>query len=342
MIFGHGDDFYHLNNEIKINFSSNVWHQADLSGLKTFLHENFEAITHYPDPDAGALRRAIAHFYAIDEHAITVTNGSITAFYLLAQAFSGKRSTILTPTFAEYEDACRLHHHQLTFISNPIPLSQINLKGEDLCWICNPNNPDGKVFKREILLAFIAAHPHTYFLIDQTYLAFTTEELISPSDLTQYPNLILAQSISKAYNIPGIRIGYLLGHPTLIKKLNEYLIPWSVNALAIKTGEYILTHHHQFKLPLLEWLKQTNDFIQQVNGIKHLEVIPTETTYFLIHLDKGNATELKKHLIEKEGILVRDASNFRGLNDPYIRVSTQTPCENKALIKALLTRYATE
>ena len=198
MLFGHGDDFYNSQNEVKINFSSNVWHGANLDKLKEHLNEQFSKLTRYPEPDAASLKRLLARRYEIKEENVVVTNGSITAFYLIAQAWKGAKSTIAVPSFAEYEDACRLHEHELTFFSTSDDLSELSLERQDFCWICNPNNPDGKLLHRTEILRLLAANRNTKFIIDQAYVAFTTEDMLKPSDVKNNPNLILIQSISKA------------------------------------------------------------------------------------------------------------------------------------------------
>lgn len=335
MLFGHGDDFYNSQNEVKINFSSNVWHGANLDKLKEHLNEQFSKLTRYPEPDAASLKRLLARRYEIKEENVVVTNGSITAFYLIAQAWKGAKSTIAVPSFAEYEDACRLHEHELTFFSTSDDLSELSLEGQDFCWICNPNNPDGKLLHRSEILKLIADNRQTKFIIDQAYVAFTTEDMLKPSDVKNNPNLILIQSISKAYNIPGLRIGYLVASPEITATVNKYIIPWSVNAIALEASKYILIHPAQFTLPIRKWQRETAELIYQLNKFDNLEVIPTSTTFFLVRLKKGTAAELKKYLWDNYGILIRDASNFRGLDETYIRLSTQTTAENQVLIDAI-------
>ena len=335
MLFGHGDDFYNSQNEVKINFSSNVWHGANLEKLKDHLNEQFDKQTRYPEPDAGTLKRLLARRYEMKENNIVVTNGSITAFYLLAQAWKGAKSMIAIPSFSEYEDACRLHGHEISFFPTSDDLSELSLEGQDFCWICNPNNPDGKLIHRTELLALIAANRQTTFIIDQAYVAFTTEDMLKPSDVKNHPNLILVQSISKAYNIPGLRIGYLIASPEKTEEINKYIIPWSVNAIAIEASKYILIHPAQFTLPIRKWQRETAELIYQLNKLDGLEVQPTSTTFFLVRLKKGTAADLKKHLWDNHGILIRDASNFRGLDETYIRVSTQTTAENQVLVDAV-------
>ena len=340
MLFGHGYVFYNSQNEVKINFSSNVWHGANLDKLKEHLNEQFSKLTRYPEPDAASLKRLLARRYEIKEENVVVTNGSITAFYLIAQAWKGAKSTIAVPSFSEYEDACRLHEHEINFFSTSDDLSELSLEGQDFCWICNPNNPDGKLLHRSELLRLIAANRNTKFIIDQAYVAFTTEDMLKPSDVKNNPNLILIQSISKAYNIPGLRIGYLVASPEIAAEVNKYIIPWSVNAIALEASKYILIHPAQFTLPIRKWQRETAELIYQLNKFDNLEVIPTATTFFLVRLKKGTAAELKKYLWDNYGILIRDASNFRGLDETYIRLSTQTTVENQILIDAIREWFA--
>lgn len=335
MLFGHGDDFYNTKNQVRINFSSNVWYGADLNKLKEYLTETFDVLTRYPEPDAGSLKRLIASRLEVTEESLLVTNGSVSAFYLLAQAWKGAKSTILYPAFSEYEEACRLYEHEMRFFSTSDDLSTLPLDGQDLCWICNPNNPDGRLYSRDELLELIKANGKTTFVIDQAYTAFTTREVLTPADMRSCENLILIQSISKAYKTPGIRIGYIIARPGVIQELNKYVIPWSVNAFAVEAGKYILTHPNQFVLPLRQWQEDTVDFIGELNRLGEVEALPTATTFFLVKLKKGLAADLKTYLLEQEGILIRDASNFRGLDETYIRLSTQTPQENREFVGLL-------
>lgn len=335
MLFGHGDDYYNATNEVKINFSSNVWHGANLEKLREHLNARFDSVTRYPEPDAGSLKRLIARQFEIREENLIVTNGSITAFYLIAQTWKGAKSTIMYPSFSEYEDACLLYDHEVTFYPTSEDLSGLVLDGQTFCWICNPNNPDGKLLRRPELLALIAGNPKTTFIIDQAYVDFTTEELLKPSDIKTYKNLILIQSISKACDMPGLRIGYLISSPEIVEKITPYIIPWSVNSMAIEAGKYILTHPDQFTLPVREWQKDTFDLIHRLNKFDGLEVQPSSTTFFLVRLKKGTASALKTFLLEQYGILIRDASNFRGLDETCFRLSTQTPAGNDLLVEAI-------
>ena len=335
MLYGHGDDLYNSKSEVKVNFSSNVWHGANLEDLRAHLYERFCSLTHYPEPDAASLRNLLAQLHHVDEQNVVVTNGSITAFYLLAEAWRGARSTIVVPAFAEYEDACRLYNHELSFYPTTSDLKEIPLENQDFCWLCNPNNPDGKLVRREELLELIAAHPQTLFVIDQAYAEFTKEQLLCPNDIQQYKNLILIQSISKVHNIPGLRIGYLIAAENITKRVKKLVIPWSVNSIAIETGKYVMTRPEQFILPIDEWRAETKRFQAALREIEDLEVFDTSVTFFLVRLKKGKAADLKAYLLQQHRLLIRDASNFRGLDESFFRLSTQQPEQNQFFVEKI-------
>ena len=109
-------------------------------------------------------------------------------------------------------------------------------------------------------------------------------------------------------------------------------MPWSVNQIALLAGQYLLQNTaYDFRECITE-SERVQKIIAGINGIK---VYPSDMHYFLCRLGKGQATELKQFLIDRYGILIRDASNFRGLDERYFRIATQSPEENQELIKAL-------
>ena len=338
MLFGHGDDFTQL--PLRGNFSSNVWYGANVEELRAHLFREFTRLTRYPEPDAASLKCVLADSYGIYSENIVITNGSITAFYLIAQAWAGATSTILVPSFAEYEDACTLYLHRISYIRNDILLSELPLSGQDLCWICNPNNPDGRCWSRTELLHLLHSYPETCFVVDQAYSEFVEEEGLEASDIVDFPNLLLVRSISKVHKIPGVRIGYILARRELIARLQRYLIPWSVNALAIEAGKYVLQHPAAFPFPLARWRKDTENLQAALAHFPGLEVMPSRTTFFLVRLKEGRAADLKRYLLDEHRLLIRDASNFRGLDEAYFRLSTQSPEVNTCLFQALKLWFA--
>ncbi len=125
MINGHGDDIYNKGCEIVSNFSSNIYCKHDLQSLQNHLCDCIRQIHSYPEPEAASFARLLADNYRINPLNICVTNGATEGIYLIAQAFSNKKTVIIIPTFCEYEDACTVHRHTIDFykISPDTPVS---------------------------------------------------------------------------------------------------------------------------------------------------------------------------------------------------------------------------
>ena len=172
-------------------------------------------------------------------------------------------------------------------------------------------------------------------MIDQVYADFYPGHLLDLKDIEANPNLLIVQSISKLHKIPGMRIGYLAASEEMIRRISTYLIPWSVNALAIEVGKFILQHPEQFVLPLEQWLGETHRLQEGIRTLG-IESYPSAVTFFLNRLPEGKkASSLKDFLLQEKQILIRDASNFRSLDERYFRLSTQRPEENEVLLDAI-------
>lgn len=330
MINGHGDDAFHFERPIVANFSSNVYSHVDMEPLKEHLRQQLDRVSHYPEPEPYTLERALAGRLGIHAASVCVTNGATEAIYLTAHAFQDRHSTILAPTFSEYADACRLYG------SKPAKRSEMpDQVRHDVLWLCNPNNPTGGVIPKEQLVKAIQDNPETVFVIDQSYGFFTREKLLTAAEAVRYPNVIQLHSMTKRYALPGLRLGYVTANPTMIERIRAVRMPWSVNALAIEAGLYLCEHPDTGPIDLEALLTETQRLRKTLNAIPGLTAEPTQTHFFLCHLQKGRAADLKRWLAEKQGILIRDASNFEGLDAGHFRIATQTPEENDLLAAAI-------
>lgn len=333
MIKGHGDDAYKYPH-IKVNFSSNVYQHLDLSSLRKYLTEQLKVIHHYPEPDAFSLVKLIAKQQHLSTVQVAVTNGATEAIYLIAQAFAGSKTVILAPVFSEYADACQIHHHM---IKHFFRLEEFT-GDANLCWICNPNNPTGEIYSKKLLLECIKSFPKTCFVIDQSYIAFAPQVTIHLADLEGANNVILLHSLTKSYAIAGLRLGYMLAEGDLLKRINYFRMPWSVNSLAIIAGHYLLTHQALLQIDLDHLLEATRNLQHELSLLKGVKVMPSQTHYFLAQLTNGySAQALKNYLANEKQLLIRDASNFVGLDKSYFRVASQTPEENRWLLEAIKT-----
>lgn len=328
MIQGHGDDAYRFEHPIRANFSSNVYAHVDLEPLKAHLRASLESIGRYPEPEPYTLEARLAARLGIPAATLCVTSGATEAIYLTAQAFAGARSTILQPTFSEYADACRLYGHIVESLLQ-------NAGSPGLVWFCNPNNPTGTVVPKDKLIKALTDNPQTIFVIDQSYGFFTREPLLSEAEAVRYPNLIQIHSMTKRYAVPGLRLGYLVASEPLLEKIRAVRRPWSVGALAVEAGLYLAAHPETAPIDLSALLQECARLQAALRVLPGLTVEDTCTHFFLCRLQKGSAAKLKTYLAENHGILIRDASNFEGLDAHCFRIATQTPAENDALVAAL-------
>jgi len=332
MIYGHGDDIYRYGDKIKMNFSSNIYQKADLTELKDYLATRLDAIGNYPEPEARELEALIAERLDIPENMVMVTSGANEAIYLIAQLYSGWASVIPQPTYNEFADACRLFHHNITYERN----DELNVLPQDrIYWVCNPDNPTGNVMLKPLVTYIIKQHPRYLHVIDQSYADYTLQPMLQPKELLDCYNVMILQSLSKKYCIPGLRLGYLTASPIIIDRLRDIRQPWTVNALAIEAGKYLLKHNPQILPDMEEYLAEAQRLRNELQTIEGILVMETQTNYMLVNIDWATSLNLKNWLIEQHGILIRDASNFHSLDSHCFRVAAQTPEENDALVNAI-------
>ena len=331
MIEGHGDDLYKYGKKIVSNFSSNVYNRIDHSGLYQRLNERLSTICSYPEPMPYSLEVEIDRRYSLTPRQVCVTNGATEAIDLIAQVFQGRISAVLGPTFSEYADACRVHRHKVK------PFYSLDALPEDaeLVWICNPNNPTGEVRNKEDLKALVDSHPDKLFIFDQSYEYFTLKSLLGIKEAASFPNVILLHSMTKQYAIPGLRVGYFTASEGLTDDVRCRRMPWSVNSLAIEAAKYLLEEGDGISADIPQLLAERERLTNLLLATGMLEIWPTDTHYMLIKLRMGKAAALKDFLAVNHGILIRDASNFEGLDERFFRIATQTPEENDKLVKAI-------
>lgn len=335
MIEGHGDDLYKYHRPIIANFSSNLTNWIDPTPLKDYLHEHVgEAVSTYPEPQPYTLEARIAGVLGIHPDQVCVTNGATEAIYLIAQSYAGGRSAVLQPTFSEYADACRIHGHRVTSL---FQWPEHDRLPEDLrmLWLCNPNNPTGQVVDKSRLIRLAENNPHVLFIIDQSYEDFTLKPLFAAREAAEMPNVLLLHSLTKRYSMPGLRLGYVTGNASLLHHLRTHRMPWSVNGVALLAGLFLLEHPEAMPFHLAECLEETARLQTLLRRTGGMDVWNTDTHFMLVHLRMGKAAALKDYLALEHGLLIRDASNFEGLDATYFRVSTQRPEDNERLVNAI-------
>jgi L-threonine-O-3-phosphate decarboxylase len=293
----------------------------------------------YPDREALALRRVLAGHLGIPAEAIMVGNGSAELLWLAALAFLRPDDTVLIvgPTFGEYARAAALMGAQLQFwaaqpedefaVDPASILQSLHSLKPRLVFLCNPNNPTGTYLAADAIATWASMWPQTLFVVDEAYLHFASSAVSVLG--TQAANMLILRSMTKAYALAGVRLGYAVSHPQVISMLARVRPPWNVNALAQAAGIAALQDqaHLSQSLRLLTHAKAV--LVHSLRALD-LTLISSTTHFFLIKV--RDATALRRALLQR-GILVRDCTSF-GLPE-YIRVATRRPEENARLAAAL-------
>ena len=327
MIEGHGDDAYRYR-DIKSDFSSNICVHGSHQGLLNHLAAHPELIDHYPEPEAWSLERMLADRHGIDSRQVIVTSGATEAIYLIAQTFR-LTPIIPEPTFSEYADAYLATVPCGSPQGSPQP-SSINPQPSTILWLCNPNNPTGEVYDTQYIEKVTTEHE--LVVTDQSYSNYTEASIMSPQQGCRMRNVIQIHSMTKDYGVPGLRLGYITAHERLTEQIRQHIRPWSVSSLAIEAGKYLLQHDELICRPDLHEAQRLRERLCQIETI---EVMPTQTNFMLCRMEHHTTAELKEYLANEHHILIRDASNFKGLTPHHFRIASQTAEENDALVKAI-------
>ncbi len=336
MIVGHGNNIYQFGeSRIEVDFSSNIAFNNHSAEIYQHLRKKIDAIGDYPDPEAKRLTNLISQNLSLSTDQILVTNGSAEAFYLLAHLLKRRELTntlITTPSFSEYEDSCTLYSHKVSYIAID-KLLTTDLTNFTSVWFGSPNNPDGYRITVDEIDQLATRYPTCYFVIDRAY-----NDLSQDKELDKEPrkNIIIINSFTKSYGIPGLRLGYLVAHPEIVSELSTMRPPWSVNALSLIAGEYILKNQDRLQ-PSIEDLVEESRLLQdRIANIDGFSVTRSRCNFFLVELTNGKtASQLQEYLVKGHRVLIRDASNFRGLTPQHIRIATHNRKQNEELIKAL-------
>ncbi|GAI73565.1 unnamed protein product, partial [marine sediment metagenome] len=207
----------------------------------------------------------------------------------------------------------------------------------ELVFLCNPNNPTGNFLPKKEMLTLVkeVQRRKIFLVLDEAFIDLHEDESFI-KEIKNYDHLIILRSLTKFYGLPGLRIGFGVGSSKLIRKLEVQKIPWSVNCLAQIAVREIL-QDKEFINKSKSFLLEEKEFLyRELSNIKGLRAYKPSSNFIFIKLLGNVYSEGAKDQLAKKGILIRDCSNFRGLEEgKFIRVAVRTRKENIKLLKEL-------
>ena len=294
----------------------------------------------YPDPYQKQLKEKLAFVKQITANQIFIGNGSDECIDILFRTFCepGKDNIIICPpTYPMYEVSANINDIAIQkapllsdYQLNLAHIEQLVNAHTKIIWICSPNNPTGNSLDR-IDIETILNHFEGIVVVDEAYINFSKQKSFVQS-LIDYPNLVVLQTLSKAWGLAGLRLGMCFANPQIIGYLNKVKAPYNINIVT-----------QELALQALEEVGQVNDMIkllvdmrialaQVIASMPHvIQVFPSDTNFILVKIPK--ARQLYEYLLS-QGIIVRDRSALE-LCEDSLRITVGTEQENTLLVDAM-------
>ena len=296
-------------------------------------------VNRYPDPLQKELKQRVSAIKKVNVNQLFLGNGSDECIDLLFRLFCRPgidTAAAIAPSYGMYGVSARINQISLKQIALEADFSLdvkrilSEAKGSKLLFLCSPNNPTGQSFPKELLLEIVQQFDGLV-IVDEAYIDFSAEESML-NDLTNFSNLVVIQTFSKAYGMAGIRLGMLFGSQELISWLNKIKPPYNINSL---TQNYALDKLKDLDAieKAIELIKSERELLKDfLKDLKIVEfVYPSDANFVLIKVK--DSVKLYNYLISK-GIVVRERSS-QLLCSNTLRLSIGTPEENKLLVEAL-------
>ncbi len=293
----------------------------------------------YPDRECAQLRDDLAGLNRVAPENVLVANGSAELVWLASQAMlaPGDLAMVVGPTFGEYAraaagvgaDVMEIRAHEPDFL---LPVTElvrsISTHRPRLLFLCNPNNPTGRALAEEDISAIAdACPPGTLPVIDEAYRAFLEGD---PFSVPYKRRCLVLRSMTKDFAIAGLRLGYALGEPEVLRRMAGFQPAWSVNSMAQAAGRAALKDIAYYRKTLTELRALRDGFFRKLRhaGVR---LAHSDTHFALAFLDEP--ARLVRQRLLRRGIQVRDCASF-GL-PRHIRVSTHLEEQNRRLVDAL-------
>ncbi len=321
-----------------LDFSANINPLGLSKKILQTLSDNLRGVVNYPDPQAAELKCAISNKYKVQEKNLVLLNGAAEFFYLYLNTTRPERVIIPVPSFSEYERAARAAQCEVKFFytcaeenfSVNVDKLLAEIKSPSDCVIIGrPNNPTGNFISAEKILRLAE---FANVLVDESFIDFLEAESLKKFVSEK---ISVAQSLTKIFAIPGLRLGFAVVEENLASRLNFSKDVWNVNFLAQKAGVAALSDE-EFLIKTRAWLAtEQKFFIEQLQNLRGIKIFPPTVNFVLMKFNSVERAEKVLTDLRREKILLRSCANFAGLDAAYLRSAIRSRKENLLLLDAL-------
>ncbi len=353
MIHGHGGNIYQLARRLGCDpaeiddMSSNVNPLGPPPELMDFLAAHVDAIKALPEAAAESMEQLFAEQARIDADQVMAGNGTTQMIYDLPRALNMRKALIVGPTYADYADGCRLNNVDCRFALARatddfiVDLDHLReqIEPADTVYICNPNNPTGRLIDADVIRQLCREFPRQQFIVDESYLPFVEQHERHSLLASRPANALVLNSMSKVFRIPGLRVGFIVGAADALRRLRRLAPPWSVNSLAQAAVRFLLASE-PLRRDFIErsqafMVAERESMIDALAALPKVRVYSSRTSFFLLRLPETHRAAAVCEALSAAKILIRDCSNFEGLSDRFVRISIKTTAANRQCVAIL-------
>ncbi|MTI70594.1 MAG: histidinol-phosphate transaminase [Firmicutes bacterium] len=290
----------------------------------------------YPDPDALMLRKELSNYIKTDYENIMVGNGSDELISIIINSFLSENDLILThgPTFSMYQILTKVKGSkflEIPFKNLDIDIDKIieaaNKNKAKMIILCSHNNPTGAVISKSDILK-VLTNTNAYVLVDEAYIEFGGDSVVD--EIYNYDNLIVLRTLSKAFGLAGIRLGYLVSSKDIVDILLRVKAPYNVNRISQYVAIELIKNREEINNKINIIINEREKLFKELKDIDGLYVYPSKGNFLLIKTNKS------KYVFEKlleNKILVRNFNS--SLLKDCLRITVGSSKENKILINVL-------
>ena len=293
----------------------------------------------YPDPVQSELRELIGEIKQFASERIFLGNGSDEAIDLLIRAFCepGKDNVIvLNPTYGMYEVSAGIHNIEVRkaallpdFGLDVRAVNQLTDAGSKILFLCSPNNPTGNTLECDAMLDLIRTFSGIV-VVDEAYIDFCSDQTLTHLQ-SEYPNLVILQTLSKAWGLAGLRIGLCIGDPMLVGLLNRIKPPYNISAAAQQEAIKLLRLGRDGYQSLISTILTEREWLRAGLTDSGCYVFPSDANFLLVRFP--DARRIFEEL-RNQGIVVRDRSSELHAQN-CLRITIGTPEENRLLLETV-------
>ncbi len=325
-VFHGGDVWQGHAPEDYLDFSANLNPDGPPAWARAAMAEGLARAAYYPDLRAGAALAGLSAHLGLPEACILPTAGGIEAAALAAK-LPGPHA-VAQPTFQEYGRLCGAHRD----IDRAALAEYVPAPGENL-WLCNPNNPTGDALPREALSDLLARMEAAggRLVVDEAFIHYCPARGVA-AWAADRPALVVLGSLTKVLAVPGIRLGYLVAHPDVLRPLADALPPWRLNCVADALAAALPGREESFAEIRARNASRRASFAAALAALG-ARVHPSEANFLLCDFGRDMGPVIEA--LRARRILLRPCHMFPGLTNRCVRLCVRTEAENARLVEAL-------